>query len=144
MGLAFIYRQIKKIKIMPKKVEQGQYSKRFPQVAKILGLYFHEDMFDGYEWKNITPNYRSVIRYIKSVQTEATLSEKISELNEFLILSRAWNEDKLSEVLGEDFSCMFYAPFFKLSYREFLKEILNILEEPMEKTKSEFIPKFIG
>ncbi len=129
---------------MPKKVENGKYSKQFPQVRKILAGYFHEDMFDGFDWSGNQKNYKSVIRYIKSIQSEEYLSAKINQLKEFLALSQDWDEDKLSGVLGEDFSCMFYAPFFKMTYREFLEGILEILEEPMEKTKSEFIPKFIG
>ncbi len=144
MGLAFVYCEIKEIKIMSKKVEPGKFSKQFPQVAKILGLYFHEDMFDGYEWKNNKPNYQAVVRYIKSVQQSEHLSAKISELREFLIFSKEWDEDKLEDILLNDFSGSIYAPGIGITYRRFLEDILEILEEPMEKTRSQFIPKFIG
>lgn len=128
----------------PTKVEPGKYSKQFPQVAKILGAYFHEDMFDGFDWKDTKPNYKSVIRYIKSIQEPEYLSKKITELREFLKLSRDWDEDKLRKILHEDLGNCLRAPFFKMTYREFLEGTLEILEEPIEKTKTEFIPKFIG
>ena len=124
----------------PTKVEKGKYSKQFPNLGYILG-YFHEDMFDGFEWNGRQPNYEGVIKYIKT-QDSLTVNEKApSEFREFLSLSQNWDEDKLSDVLSEDFVCMYRAPFFKMTYREFLEGILEILEEPMEKIKSEFIPQ---
>lgn len=130
--------------IEPTKVEPGKYSKQFPQVAKTLGLYFHEDMFDVFEWKQTKPNYKSVIRYIKSIQQPEYLSQKITELREFLQISKNWSEDKLEDILLNDFSGSIYAPGIGITYREFLEEVLEILEEPIDKTESEFVPKFIG
>ncbi|MBA3786615.1 MAG: hypothetical protein H0X15_13960 [Acidobacteria bacterium] len=125
----------------PTKVEPGKYSKQFPELSSLLGGYFHEDMFYVFDWKAHKPNYKSVIRYIKSIQEPDYLSKKITELREFLKLSREWDEDKLREILHKDLGNCLYAPFFKMTYREFLEGILEILEEPMEKTKSEFIPQ---
>lgn len=129
---------------MPKKVEPGEYSRQFPQVRKILATYFHEDMFDGFDWSGHEKNYKSVVRHIKSIQSEESLSRKIIELKEFLILSQNWDEDKLEDVLLKDFSGSIYAPGVGVTYRKFLEDILEILEEPIEKTNREFIPKFIG
>ena len=128
----------------PTKVEPGKYSKQFPELGGLLGGYFHEDMFDGFEWKGYEPNFKSLIRYHKSIQSEKYLIREISELREFLVLSQSWDEDKLEDVLLYDFSGSIYAPGIGITYREFLEGILKILEEPMEKTRSEFVPKFIG
>ena len=127
----------------PTKVEPGEYSKRFPNLAYILG-YFHEDMFDGFEWLGRKPDYQTVIKYIKT-QDSPTINKKApDELHNFLTLSKDWDEDRLEDVLLYDFSGSIYAPGIGITYREFLEGILKILEEPMEKTRSEFIPKFIG
>ncbi len=125
----------------PTKVENGRYSKQFPQVRSILAGYFHEDMFYVFDWKGHEPNYKSVIKYIKSVQEPEYLSKKKTELKEFLELSSSWNEDKLEDILLNDFNGSIYAPGVGITYREFLEGILEVLEEPMEKTKSEFIPQ---
>ena len=127
----------------PTKVEPGKYSKQFPQVRKILAAYFHEDMFDGFEWKETKPNYKSVVRYIKSIQQPEYLLQKITELREFLKISKEWDEDQLDDVLTDDFGNCLFAPGYEMTYREFLEGILEILEEPMEKTRSEFIPNLL-
>jgi len=128
----------------PTKVEKGKYSKQFPEVRGILAGYFHEDQFDVFDWNGHQKGYQPIVRYHKSIQPDEYLREEIKELREFLILSQDWDEDKLEDILLNDFSGSIYAPFFKMTYKEFLEGILKILEEPMEKTKSEFIPKFIG
>jgi len=129
---------------MPKKVEAGEYTKQFPELSSLLGGYFHEDMFDVFDWNEHEKNHTSIIRYHKSIQPKKYLLEEVNELKEFLELSRSWNEDKLEEILLNDFRGSIYAPGAGITYRKFLNDILEILEEPIEKTKSEFIPKFIG
>ena len=126
---------------MPKKVEAGKYTKRFPELSGLLGGYFHEDMFYVFDWNGHEENYKSIIRYHKSIQSEEYLKKEVTELKEFLALSQDWDEDKLGEILYKDFGSYLRAPFFKMTYREFLQGILEVLEEPMEKTKSEFIPQ---
>lgn len=126
---------------MPKKVEAGIYTKRFPELSGLLGGYFHEDMFYVFDWNGHEENYKSIIRYHKSIQSNEYLRKEISELKEFLAFSQYWDEDKLEDVLLNDFSGSIYAPGIGITYREFLESILEVLEEPMEKTKSEFIPQ---
>lgn len=128
----------------PTKVEPGEYSKQFQELSGILGGYFHEDMFDGFDWQGHQKNYKSVIRYHKSIQDKEYLNKEIDELKEFLKLIQDWDEDKLEDVLLNDFGGSIYAPGIGITYRKFLQDILEILEEPMRKTKNEFIPKFTG
>lgn len=127
----------------PTKVEPGKYSKQFPELEYVLG-YFHEDMFDGFEWQGRKPSYHEVIRHIKITNSLTNIKKATGELQLFLQLSRDWNEDNLEDVLLNDFGNSIYAPGVGITYREFLEGILEILEEPIEKTESEFIPKFIG
>jgi len=101
-------------------------------------------MFDGFEWRGRKPNYQEVIKYIKTQDSPTVNKKAPDELREFLALSRDWDENTLDDVLGDDFGNCLFAPAYGVKYREFLESILEILEEPMEKTKSEFIPKFIG
>ncbi len=128
----------------PTKVEPRKYSQQFPELSGLLGGYFHEDMFDGFDWKGNQKSYQAVIRYHKSIQPEKYVKEETRELKEFLALSRTWDDDKIDDILGDDFGNCLFAPAYGMTYREFLEGILEILEEPMEKTRSQFIPKFIG
>jgi hypothetical protein len=70
--------------------------------------------------------------------------QRINQLREFLVLSKHWEDDKIDDILGDDLGNCLFAPAYRMTYREFLEGILEILEEPMKKTRSEFIPKFIG
>lgn len=125
-------------------VAQKKYSKQFPSIRYLLVCYFHEDMFDVFDWNEESPNYKGIIRYFKIEDSSIKQEELFTELSAFIKTSQNWDEDKLREILKDDLGNCFRAPFFKITYREFLEGILEILEEPMEKTKSEFIPKFIG
>ena len=128
----------------PTKVEPKKYSKQFPELGGLLGGYFHQEQFAAFEWNGYKKGYKPIVRYHKSIQSEEYLKKEIKELGEFLTLSQNWDEDELFEVLLHDFGGTLSAYRFNLTYREFLEGILEILEEPMEKTRSEFIPKFIG
>lgn len=128
----------------PEKVEEGKYTKLFPELGALLGGYFHQEQFAGFDWDGHKKSYKPIVRYHKSIQSEDLIRKEIKELKEFLNLSKDWNEDELFEVLLNDFGGTFSAYRFNMTYREFLEGTLQILEEPPEKTKSEFIPKFIG
>lgn len=128
----------------PTKIEEGKYSKQFSSLRYLLGNYFHEDMFDVFDWKGRRPDYQGVIRHFKTQDSPIRNREIPKELREFLALSKDWDEDKLDDVLEDDFGNCLYAPGYGITYREFLEGILEVLEEPMEKTRSEFTPKFIG
>lgn len=120
------------------------YAEQFPNLEYFLDCYFHEDQFDVFDWGGRKHNYKEIVRYFKTKETVEKVSETKKELKIFLSMSKNWDEDKLDDVLRANFSGVFFAPFFKITYREFLEGTLKILEEPMEKTKSEFIPRFIG
>lgn len=122
----------------------GKYAEQFPNLKYLLSAYFHEDMFDGFEWNGEKPSYQKVIKYFKT-QDSPIRNQKIpGELKKILALSQNWDEDSLEDVLLNDFGNSIYAPGVGITYREFLEGILEILEEPTEKTRGEFIPKFIG
>ncbi len=127
----------------PTKVELTGYSKEFPDLRFLLG-YFHEDMFDGFDWQGRKPTYKEIIRHYKTTANADRVQRALSQLKEFLALSRTWDDDKIDDILGDDFGNCLFAPAYGMTYREFLEGILEILEEPMEKTRSQFIPKFIG
>jgi hypothetical protein len=79
-GVGICLRSSYKNKIMAEQtnVEPGKYSKQFPEIRSIFGGYFHEDMFDGYEWNDNKPDYQAVVRYMKSIQPEDYLSAKLN------------------------------------------------------------------
>ena len=120
-----------------------KYAEQYPDLRFLLG-YFHEDMFDGFDWQERKPTYKEVIRHYKTTANTNRVQRALFQLKQFTKISSDWDEDKLREILREDLGNCLYAPGYGMSYREFLEGILEILEEPMEKTKSEFIPNFIG
>lgn len=121
----------------------GKYTEQFPDLRFLLG-YFHEDMFDGFDWQGRKPTYREIIRHYKTTADLSRMQRALFQLKQFTEISRNWDEDSLEDVLLNDFGNSIYAPGVGITYREFLEGTLEILEEPIEKTKGEFIPKFIG
>lgn len=120
------------------------YSKQFPNLAYLLDCYFHEDQFQVFDWSGREHNYEGIVRYFKIKENAEQISKTEKDLEEFLKISFQWDEEKLDEILRLSFDGIFFAPFFGITYREFLEGVLRILKEPLQISQSKFIPKFIG
>ena len=115
---------------------------KYPKLKNLIGGYFHQDWEHSYDWKNQEPHYAPVVRFFKFHNPTSTTKQVISELKHFLALGL--DEKTLDKVLEDVFILGVHIPYWKITHEKWLKDILNILEEPMEKTKKEFIPEFIG
>ena len=114
------------------------YNKEFPNFGYVLG-YFHQSWSSVYDWQGKKPDFESVIRYCK---THNGLNRIVLATNEGTkLINLSLSEEELEEAVDE-FTTSGFSPFN--THREFFDKVLEILKEPMEKTKKEFVPEFIG
>lgn len=114
------------------------YNKEFPNFGYVLG-YFHQSWSAVYDWRDEKPSFESVVRYCKTHNGLNRISLAAQEGAKLLRIPL--NEEDFEEAVDE-FTTSGFSPLD--TYRQFFERVLEILEEPMEKTQKEFIPKFIG
>lgn len=117
------------------------YSEQYPNLRELL-YFLNQNWKLMFEWEDKQPTYKGAIRKLKLDDTVETRKKTIYELKE--LISCNFDEEKLEEIVNDDFGSAFYPPGVGLTYQNWLKEILRIFEEPVEKTKKEFLPKFVG
>ncbi len=117
------------------------YAEKFPNLKELLH-FIHQDWDIMFEWEGREPNYQAAIRKLKMDDSPEVRQKNINELRE--LVSSNLDEVTLRKIVNKDFRSAFYPPGIGLTYHEWLKVILSILEEPIEKTRSEFLPKFVG
>lgn len=115
---------------------------KHPKLANLIGGYLHQDWEYDYDWKNTESHYAPVVRFFKTHNPQSTIEQATIELKEFLTLNL--DEEHLEDVLHHHFVLQMSVSYWNLTYREWLEDVLKILEEPVEKTKKEFIPEFVG
>jgi hypothetical protein len=117
------------------------YQEKFPELHQFLSGLFHQDWLHVFDWKGQKPNYKGVVRDAKTRENEAYLGRCKRELKDFLNLELT--ESEVEDVM-DDWNIAYYPYGGNLTYIEWLRDVLEILEETSEKTKKEFIPEFIG
>lgn len=117
------------------------YKEKFPKLYQFLGCYFHQDWKDFSDWKGQKPSFEGIVRHFKVIDSKTNGKEELKELKEFLGLGLS--ESEVEDVVDK-WNIAYYPYGRNLTYIEWLKSVSEILEEPIEKTKSEFIPEFIG
>lgn len=120
----------------------NEYKKNFPELYQYLGGLFHQDWSYVFDWKGQPPDYKGVVRYFKVRNSKSLEKSELKDLKTFLSLNLS--EDAIEQVMTREFKIGIRPAFWNLTHKLWLENILQILEEPMEKTKQEFIPKFIG
>lgn len=119
----------------------SNYEKRFSELNQYLGGLFHQYWKNVFDWKGQNESFEGVVRYFKVRNSEHYEKEELKELKEFLNLGLT--ESEIENVMDE-WNIAYYPYGANMTYIEWLNDVLGILEEPMEKTKKEFIPEFIG
>lgn len=117
------------------------YTGVYPNLRELFN-FLHQDWKLMFEWQGKEPNYQAAIRKLKVDDSPATRQRNISELKDFISLNL--DEVTLRKIINRDFGSGFYPPGVGLTCQEWLESVLNLLEEPMEKTTKEFLPKFAG
>ncbi len=115
---------------------------RFPAFGNLIGSYLHQDWKDDYYWDNNNFHYASVVRYFKTHNPTLWIEQTVHELKELLALGL--DEERLEDALYNHFALGTMPSYWNMTFKQWLEEVLKILEEPMEKTKKQFIPEFRG
>ena len=116
-------------------------SEAYPALRNVIG-YLHQDWDLDYDWIDKERHYHMVIRFFKTNNPTDWVAQATRELKQFL--AEGHDEQHLEDYLYHHFFLGTMPSYWGLTFQGFLEDILKILEEPMEKTKKEFIPEFIG
>jgi len=108
------------------------YRFKFPELYQFFGGYFYQGWSADYRWESAQPNFAAVVRHFKAVNPPATVNRVRIELEE--LLSHALEELELNTALTE-LGSHFYPPAEQLSSAEWLKKILEILDESPTKSR---------
>ena len=108
------------------------YRFKFPELYQFFGGYFYQGWSADYRWENARPNFAAVVRHFKAVNPPSTVNRVRLELEELSTL--ALDETELNAALGE-LGSNFYPPAEHLSSIEWLKKILEILDESPTKSR---------
>ncbi len=104
----------------------NEYRNRFGELYQFFGGYFYQGWANDYNWETARPNFAAVVRHFKAVNPPTTVTRVKNELEDLLALEL--KEEELSKVLTE-LGSNFYAPAENLTHRQWLENILNILNE---------------
>ena len=106
---------------------------RYPDLMHLFGAYFNQDWKDSYWWDQ-EPDYRLVVRTYKRDMPEEKVKRAAAQLRELIEVTRDLDEEEeLREITIRLGSCL-NPRGLGMERREWLAEVLGILEEPMEET----------
>lgn len=115
---------------------------KFIKLQNLFGGYFYPYWKEDYLWQDKEADYKAVVRFFKVNNPHQTVEQATGELKALLRLDL--EDDKLDDLFDNYFILGLRPQGYNLSNCQWLEEVLKVLEEPMEKTKQEFIPEFIG
>lgn len=115
----------------------NEYRKQYPDIAKLFSSFFHQDWDEGFDWQGEAPNYQSVVRFYKTLASQTQLENSCNQLQRFLALPLS--EAQIEEITSDDFRCTYYPPGEGLTYRQWLKDVLNTLSEPIASSNLRFL-----
>lgn len=104
----------------------NEYRNKFAELYQFFGGYFYQGWASDYNWETARPNFAAVVRHFKAVNPPLTVTKVKNELEDFLSLEL--NEDELSKALAQ-LGSNFHAPAENLTFRQWLENILTVLNE---------------
>jgi hypothetical protein len=105
---------------------------KFPELYQFFGGYFYQGWSADYRWESARPNFSAVVRHYKAVNPPSTVNRVRIEMAE--LVSLALGESELSAALAE-LGSNFHAPSENLTHTEWLRKILDILDESPTKSR---------
>lgn len=103
-----------------------QYEKLYPKLKYLFSAYFHQDWKLVYDWQGEKPSFQAVVHDFKKSNPKETVVKAIQELEQLLKQDLAEND--LREILSQ-LGSEIYVSGLGLTYREWLKAILTVLNE---------------
>lgn len=119
------------------------YKNEYRCLFHLFGGYLNQSWKEIYIWEGRTPNYQTIIRKYKTEDTQEGIDKTIAQLKDIMRIGKGSDEDEWVDILTWGLSLGLRPKGFNLSHEEWLTEVLNILEEPMEETLKHWIPKRI-
>jgi hypothetical protein len=104
----------------------SRYRFKFPELYQFFGGYFYQGWSADYRWESGKPDFPAVVRHFKAVNPPATVNRVRIEMEE--LLSLALDEIELNSALTQ-LGNHFYPPAENLKCSEWLKKLLEILDE---------------
>lgn len=114
----------------------------FPNINAVFGC-LHINWKDEYDWQNKKPSYQAVIRYYKIKSSEEAIDAAIADLKSLTEFGKTFDDEEWYDYFMSDSSLGYYPPGDGLTEKEWLEDVLKILEEPIEETRKHFIPTTI-
>jgi hypothetical protein len=105
---------------------------KFPELYQFFGGYFYQGWSADYRWESARPGFSAVVRHFKAVNPPATVNRVRIEMAE--LVSLALGENELSSALAE-LGSNFYPPAENLDHTQWLRKILEILDESPTKSR---------
>lgn len=116
------------------------YREKYPALYQFFAGYFNQDWEECFLWKDQEPNYRAVVRRYKLDDPPEDARRAVGELRGVIALDDGFGEGQWRQIVNRELGASVYPPGLGLGYREWLEDVLRILEEPMGTTKKEFVP----
>jgi CdiI immunity protein len=125
---------------MVKNPKRGKMPLReaYPTLSNLIGAYLHQDWLHVYDWEDKKQHYQPVVRFFKTHNPPSFVDQATNELKQFL--AEEHDEEHLEDYLYHHFVLGLNISYLNITNKEWLEDVLKILEEPMEKTKKEWIP----
>lgn len=117
------------------------YREKYHNLYQFFGGYLNQSWIHIYLWEGKEPTYQPIVRKYKT--ESGRVDKTINELKEVMALDNNFDEDDWMEILTWGLSLGFYPPGNEQTYKEWLEDVLKILEEPMEESRKKFIPERI-
>ncbi len=119
------------------------YYETHQYLFKLFAGYLNSDWKEIYLWGSQEPSYPPIVRKLKIELSKEEIGETIKQLKEIIIVGKNSDNDGWMDILTWDLNLGYYPPGVGQTYEEWLSDVLKILEEPMEETQKNFIPKRI-
>lgn len=110
----------------------SEYRQRFDELYQFFAGYFHQDWSRVFDWKEETPNFVSVVRHFKATNPKQIILKVRNQLED--LLEYELSESELKRALTE-LGSNYYSQTDGKKYREWLENVLLILDDPTEKGK---------
>ncbi len=108
------------------------YRQRFEELYQFFAGYFHQDWSHTFDWKNDLPNFAPVVRHFKATNPKPYILKVRNQLED--LLQYDLDESELQKALSE-LGSNYFPKQNSETYRNWLKMILEILNDPTEKGK---------
>lgn len=109
------------------------YDDKFPELGNFLSCYFNQDWMHLYVFEDEKPSVLEIVRFYKTEDSAEGIKETAEQLKELLEMRH--DDEQLRDILHYDLGSDYYALGDDWTYREWLEQTLEILENPNEKTK---------